>query len=423
MAERIDELLVGLGLETDERSFQQGMGAFADIRRAAMSTAGVITAAFSATSVANFASELAGANIEAERLDTTVGRITQLDDAFRMAGASGAEATAELSNMARLLDAFRFQPGGNDFALAQAVGLDPRGIADAEGVMEGYQRLIEQAQNLPAQQRRVALESLGFGEGTTALSIAGADQMQEWMAESARLADRTDEMVQQSIEFNQELQRLNIGIRGLTEAVTAELLPELTALIGTINDWLGEDGRIAETAEIINEGPEALGRRGAEWVRDKIGEWFESRDTPMTRAQGQHSPSVISANGDLFRSTPDRGADTWIPDIWPETLDVIRQMQIGPEDVGGSPAPAMPRDLNAETLEAIRQRQERGEFTPQDREYLREQMRQQFPERYQGNVTINIDGAQDPQAVASAVDMRLRQLTIRTADDYRSPVV
>ena len=423
MSENISDLLVGLSLDTDEQSFQQGMSAFNGIRSAALSAAGAIGLGFGATSFVDFTRGLAEANVEAQRLDTTVGTLTQLDDAFRMAGASGAEATAELGRMAQLLDAFRFQPGGSDFSLAQIVGLDPRGIADAENVMDAYQRLIQQTSQMDAQERRVALGSLGFGEGTEALAQAGPDRMQEWMAQSARLAGVTDEMVQQSIEFNRELSELNTGLRGLSQAIMMELVPTIRPLIETINNFLGEEDNRADIAELISKGPiQYLIDNGIFSDGGGVRDWFENRETPMTQ-DGQGAPSGTAEwSGDLFRGAPDRGADSWIPDIWPETLDAIREMQNGPEAIGG-PSEPMPRELDAGTLDAIRERQERGEFRASDMEYLREQMRQEFPEQYQGNVTFNINGATDPRETARIIDERMRQLSRRTADDYRTPLV
>lgn len=286
MAETIDSLLVSLGLDVDEQTFQRGQSAFMGIRSAAMAAAGALGLGFSATTMVRFAGNMHSASIEAERLGATVGQLTQLDDTFRQAGASTADATAELGRMAQLLDSFRFQPGGDDFSLANMVGLDPEGIANAESVMQGYQELIRQASALPRQQRRVALESLGFGQGAQALAQAGPERMAEWMAMSERMAGVTDEMVQQSIEFNRELGRLNIGIRGLTDAVMMELIPSLMMILEPLNAFLGEEGNREDIAELISKGPmrylwDRYGAGEGGWLRER----FEGRDTPMTRDQ------------------------------------------------------------------------------------------------------------------------------------------
>jgi len=464
VAETIDSLLVSLGLDVDEQTFQRGQSAFMGIRSAAMAAAGAIGLGFSATTMVRFAGNMHSASIEAERLGATVGQLTQLDDTFRQAGASTADATAELGRMAQLLDSFRFQPGGDDFSLANMVGLDPEGIANAESVMQGYQELIRQASSLPRQQRRVALESLGFGQGAQALAQAGPERMAEWMAMSERMAGVTDEMVQQSIEFNRELGRLNIGIRGLTDAVMMELIPSLLMILEPLNAFLGEEGNREDIAELISKGPmrylwDRYGAGEGGWLR----EWFEGRDTPMTRDLNQRSniDDLLDAirqqesggrhydeQGNLLRSPAGAlGAYQIMPGTardpgfgvsplasWDEETqrqfaqDYIESLLDYFDDDLAAALAAY--NAGAGRVEQLMERHgaDWASFLPEEtRNYIPGVMgrlnMQQMDRPQASNVTIHVTGTSDPLATARIVEQRVRQYVERTAEDYRTPLV
>jgi hypothetical protein len=470
MAERIDELLVGLGLDTDEQSFQQGMSAFNGIRSAALSAAGAIGVSFGAREVVEFASRLHSASVEAERLQTSVGYLTQLDDAFRQAGASGADATAELGNMARLLDEFRFNTGGAAFNLAAQVGLDPSSIADADNVMQAYETLIDRASSLGAQERRVALGSLGFGIGTEALSQQGPEFMREQMAASARLAGVTDEMVEQSVEFNRELGQLSIGIRGLTDAIMLNLQPTLLAILRPINDWLGTEGSQESLSELITSGPfRYLWENYGPGEGGALREWFENRDTPMTRDQRQRGDQDERSNidtlldaireqesggrhfdeqGNLLRSPAGAlGAYQIMPDTARDPgfgVDPLTSWdEESQREFAGDYISALLDHFNGNLDAALaaynagagRVQSLMEQHGPDWRDYLPSETRAYIPgvrnrmDPMEGgrpqasNVTFNINGATDPQEVARVVDQRLRNVSMRTAEDYRSSLV
>lgn len=488
MAENIDSLLVSLGLETDRQSFQQGMSMFNGLRGAAMSFVGVIGAGVGARALKGFASDLDTAGRSADRLGVSVGYMTQLGDAMAMAGGNGAAATAEIENMVRLLDEFRYNTGGDAFSLAAAAGLDPAGIADAENAADAYQRLLDRASSMNDQQRRVALGSLGFGQETNFLAQAGPEQVTQWMQTSQNLAERTDEMVDQAREFNQALGQLNIGIRGLSDAILVEMMPELTSFVDSINEWLGEEGRISKVTELVREGPQGIGERYGTQLRESIIDWasetWSNRDTSMRnnerlmQALGQVESGNRHRNEDgslvtnphtgargRYQIMPATGRDpgygvrplqddseeehrrfateylSALIDAFDGSIEkALAAYNWGPGNVMRAGdnwqdvAPAETRNyvpsvmshyegLNREALEAIQQRQESGNFTAEDREYLQQQMRNEFPERYQGNVTIHVTGSNDPEATARAVRRELTRQAEVTMNDFYNPVV
>lgn len=429
MAETIDELLVGLGLETDKRSFEQGMSAFGGLRTAALNLAGVLGVGLGANSLV---SGFANANDELGKFADNMGISAQFVDslgfALERSGGNAEDAMSSISNMTSLFDEFARGDTGR-FDAAAMFGFDARTILDAEDTADAFERLARATGDMDGNTRRRVLEALGFGsQAELTLLSGGEDALQSLMQRAQELAPVLEEDTEIAAEFRDSLTDLMQSLEGVSDVVSRQLLPDLI----DFSEWASEFlvNNKDDIASFINDGPVEFGRKYGEAARSRVAEWIDGLE--LRRGQGGGSaqaspapasrpPSVTSSNGDMFRGAPDQGIDTWIPDIWPETLDAIREMQQGPEDIGGDYSPG---GLDRETLEAIQRRQERGDFRPEDQQYLNQQMRNEFPERYQGSTVNhwNITGV-NAQEIGSEVDRRLRQHAERTADDFRSSLV
>ncbi|QTP55424.1 hypothetical protein HNO51_12475 [Billgrantia sulfidoxydans] len=381
-----------------------------------------------------------------------------IDSSVIMGAQDAADAVERLSMATAGMDTQRLRSMLSSLGMGSLFNLFDAGPETFQSLMQDAQRLRPVTQNMIQ-----TAQDFNSSLGKLSHSIGGvSDEISERiLPDLSEALDRFAETLADNREqfgegFEEALPYIKATAAGIGVLVAAEAgrkgLGMMGGAVGTGTTLVGAAGigglmsMWNWTAEDVNE---AFGIDLPDWLFTPIEDLVPDNlprpelrgpntgalNLPQLRRERQPSavelepefqlrqPSAVDAAwSDLMRSGIDRGADTWIPDLHPETLDTIQQMQRGgvPGGIGGD---ELQRGLNMDALDAIRERQERGTFTPEDREYLRQQMRESFPERYQGSQTnhFHINGATDPEAVAAAVDRRLSTHATQAARDWQEP--
>lgn len=422
MAENIEDLLVGLQLDTDKQSFQQGISAFGAVRSAAMGMAAVVGGVSLDSLTRGFADSRRELGDFADMMELTAQQVDGLEFAFRQVGGQASEARSLIETVTGLRDSL-IRGDGSDFNALAALGLDPRTIVDAEDSLGAIMNVMRDIQGLSEQRQRLILAELGAGSGEAfRLFQGGPSQLQGFMDFAAEMRPITEGQIDASREFTESVNEFSKAVSGLTDELSEAILPQMTSFVDRLTGLFTEEGRASEAAEARDMIGDMSRIISGEDAREGAGVLGQAADLIRVfsgiEREGGSSQLDLSGPAALMRALRNNGLTEEEMNATPSAGDLIPP----------SEAPAMPSrgELDGDAMERlnrIRQRQERGEFTPQDREYLREQMRQQFPERYQGSVTINIEGAGDPRAVAMEVDRRLTEHAGRASDAFRSSVV
>lgn len=480
MAERIQELMVELGLESDAKAFREAEGLFNSLRSSALQFGAALggglslqqlTFGFARTKdeMARFAAQ-AGVSIQL---------VDELGYAAQRSGGRARDAFSIIQQMNELMDGVTKGdiPGLDDAAFW---GMDPRAITEAQDVADLIERIADETARMGDDARRGALGALGLGSiAEHSLFTAGADVIQAYRQEARELSQITGEMVTVSQEFLDEMARMTRLMGRFTNEISTEILPNLTAASQQFRAFLMNNS--ADIITLMTQGPEGLGAKygdqAREWLSEHLGqmldgievrgaegpvslrdalqslpsmpqlrpedvEWLNQLSSILKARPAQMSALDFLVGGggiggddsspaprpapaarlpwsDLSRSGIDLGADTWIPDVHPETLDTIQQM-LRNEIPGGIGGDLTPEELyyQPSPTELIPQGN-RSEL----REGNRRQLEHHFPEQY-GQVppaVFNIYGITEPEAVAAAVDRRLSQHAITAARSFTWP--
>ncbi|GEK72942.1 MULTISPECIES: lytic transglycosylase domain-containing protein [Halomonas] len=487
MAERIDELLVGLGLDVQEESFNRGVGAFNSVRQAAISMGAVIGGSAVLGGVTKFAQELDKLGRTADRLNVGVSGMQQLGFTYESIGGNAQQAVSDIEALQGAIDDMAANPSGDSFAMLSAMGVDVNEVLEQRDAIGSLVNMLGQLEDASPQQRRIALESLGLSDTTVSLAREGDEFVQRQMAFAAKNAELTEEMTGQAREFVRELAELNETAGDLYRVIAQDMMGTLKPMLELLTRWAGEDGNFDLVSDLATGGPlKAVEGPVDQWLRENglgflardIGEFvpgLSGNDEPQASADGEAQPDVplmggfdinnlrnntalremiaqaerdIGAPAGLLRAqiaqessfnryaVSEAGA-RGLAQIMPETEASLE------DRFGRDLDPFDPRDAIMMQEEVMRENYQRfGNWDDAMRAYnagwdreawtnpeteayvpsIRSRMNQPQASNTTNHNTFNISG-NDPQAIAAAVDSRLRQHSERAAEDFRNGLV
>ena len=182
MAETIDSLLVELGLDTDKQAFNEAGQIFTGLRSKALlfgAAIGTIGAAAGGVT-ASFAAEVDRMGKFGEVYDATAQDINRLGFALEKSGGSAEDA---FSSIERLRDLQARWRQGEFPDAAAFFGIDPRVLQSTGDLLRDYERLAQAVQGMGVNQRRNALQALGFSDAEIKLFGDGIGTMRQYFKE------------------------------------------------------------------------------------------------------------------------------------------------------------------------------------------------------------------------------------------------
>lgn len=243
MAEQIDELFVKLGLESDEKEFEQANEQFAALRTKALqfgaAIGGIGAASFGL--VSNFADRTDELGQFADRMDVSVQFVNQLGFALESVGGSADDAIPSIQNMLSVLqDQDWGQLEGKIESLSAGIDFEELKAAatEADSLREAYVNISEQIQGLSGRKQQRVLEELGITGEQMNLIQLGPEEMRARFQRGSELAPVTDEMTQNARDFERAGAELEASIRGLADEISNELAPALTSSVEGIVKFL-----------------------------------------------------------------------------------------------------------------------------------------------------------------------------------------
>lgn len=294
MAEVIDELLVRLGLQTDKQQFQQAEAQFASLRRGAMAFAGTIGAGLGLDALTR---GVAGVNdqlgLTSQQLGVTARDIDSLGFALERSGGQAQDAVSLLGSATNAIDQLLMGniPG---FELASRWGLDPDSLQQSADGMQFLLRLSDQLEGRSAQEQRNILEAFGLGgTGTFNLLTGGRNDLEGLLQRAQELSPTIDSLIDNSREFNVMLADLAQAMRGITNELSNNILPDLTTAGAVLTNWL-VDNR-SGIVSIIEQGPAEFGAEYGAAVRARLASLIGGVE--IRRGQGGGTTTVGEALG------------------------------------------------------------------------------------------------------------------------------
>lgn len=290
MSEKIDSLLVELGLDTDAQSFRRAEGMFNNLRSAAIQFGAAVGGVAGMHQMTyGFARSNDVVGKFADNLGVSVELVDGLGHALQRSGGNATDAFSTVQSLTDLMAGIRM---GDTAALEEAArwGFDPNAVLEATSMADALERIADATAGMSPMARQNVLNALGLGSQAEMTLLAGGSQaLRDYMAEAEQLAPMTRRHVELAAELNDETLRLRRAFKGLTDEVSLRTLPRMIDFTQLMTRMVaGEEGESTEEFQRRYGGDEA-GSTGriANFIRMLIGS-----DDALPR--GRNTSSTIS---------------------------------------------------------------------------------------------------------------------------------
>jgi hypothetical protein len=240
MAETIQNFLVGIGYDYDEKGQNQIASGIDGLASKALMLGSVVAGAFGISALtADFANATDTLGKFSETFDMTANDVAGLGRAIQIEGGTFESMVSQLEAIERLR-AMRPDEIGGFFADAGIVGFDPSVILNAKNATEAYIALGDVMKRASQDRRLQIADVLGLDPASIRLLSRGTDGVRSLVEKMKAARPVTDEMTKSSAAFNDQLFMMKTNIGGVSDAVANELLPSLTESMGEFNEFMAE---------------------------------------------------------------------------------------------------------------------------------------------------------------------------------------
>ncbi len=285
MSFTIDELLVGLRLDIDKQSFNNASSSFAGVTQAARRMAGVLGVGLGMDKLTR---QFAGTNAELGRFsrnaNASVQYVSGLEHAFRQSGSGADEARASIGSVLDMWKEFQVGDMGR-FNAAAMLGFDTSSLLQAKSLEEVITNISTQTSKMSATQRRGVLEALGIGgQGAQTLFSQGPNALNSYLEQAKELAPVTRDMIDASIDFEHRMNELSLALKGITDQLSMEILPDLTDALGDATRFIRENNKLI--SEYLGKDQFEIGGDIGDRILDGISTW--ATDHGMSEQDAQN---------------------------------------------------------------------------------------------------------------------------------------
>lgn len=241
MSNVISSFLVGIGFDYDKKSAKQIEGGIDTIKSKALQLGAVVAGGFGLKSLtADFASSADMLGKFSQVFGVNANEIQAFGNALATEGGTLESFMNQIESIERARARIRVGDVGF-FAPAGKAGLDPNVIANANNATDAYLALADSFRSMNNQQRINAAEALGLDESSIRLLSQGRDAVEGLVSKYRNIQPLTGQMTDDAAEFNRQWVEASANIKGVANAISADLLPVINDITKQINGWFGEN--------------------------------------------------------------------------------------------------------------------------------------------------------------------------------------
>lgn len=271
----LEQFMIGLGLQVDKKSFDQGSAAFDGISKSALQLGATLAAKLGiekvVTDFKNAGSELENFN----RLNGTAAEnVQKLGYALQRQGGQAADAFGMLKNIQNLMAS---PITGNTGWMGEVArfGVDPRTVTGAKSTTDAILDLSDAFSQMNKVQQVQAGRALGLDDAQIRLLSSGRTAIEGQFKAASQYNLLTKEQTEDAQELNRALMDSEEVFKSMGRIIGGELTPAITEMVKNFNEFYVANkdlidsglkeffGGVAENIELVTAALLLMGGSGA----------------------------------------------------------------------------------------------------------------------------------------------------------------
>jgi hypothetical protein len=243
MAQVIENLLIGVGLQTDQKSFQNAEGSLDGLKSKALQVGAVLAGAFGADALTfGFAEKTDELGKFSDRWGLAANDVSAYDKALQEAGGSQGEFLSTVKGLAKAvsmldIEKAKFLPGMFQLGIGDQVSE----VLNAGNALDAFLVSADQLATLSGSGKEKFIDAMGFSQSDVLLLNQGRDAIVKAVEKFKTVAPVTKTMTDTAAKFNDEWLLLTSNAGGFSDRVAEPLTASIANIIVGMNDWISKN--------------------------------------------------------------------------------------------------------------------------------------------------------------------------------------
>lgn len=232
----LEQFLIGLGLQVDKKSFDNGSAAFDGIAKSALQLGGVLATKLGIQKVVGDFTNAGVALDNFNKLNgSSVENVQRLGYALKQQGGNAQDAFSMIKNIQNLMAS---PLTGNTGWMGEAArfGLDPRTITEASSTKDAILNVADAFEKMNQVQQVQAGKALGWDDAQIRLAQSGRDKIEELYKASDNFNKITEKQAKDAQRLSGTMIVLNESFSSAGNRIASHLVPAISDMVEGITD-------------------------------------------------------------------------------------------------------------------------------------------------------------------------------------------
>ena len=271
----LEQFLIGLGLQVDKKSFDNGSAAFDGIAKSALQLGGVLATKLGIQKVVGDFTNAGVALDNFNKLNgSSVENVQRLGYALKQQGGNAQDAFSMIKNIQNLMAS---PLTGNTGWMGEAArfGLDPRTITEAASTKDAILNVADAFEKMNQVQQVQAGKALGWDDAQIRLAQSGREEIEKTFAQADKYNLLTEKQTKDGQRLSAAMIDLDKVFESMGNTIAGELTPAFAEMIENFNQFYEDNkelidsglkeffGGVAENIELVTGALLLLGGSGA----------------------------------------------------------------------------------------------------------------------------------------------------------------
>jgi hypothetical protein len=256
MAQVIEELLIGIGLETDKKSFQGAENSLDGLASKALQIGAIVAGAFGVDALTfGFAERIDELGKFGERWNVAANDVAAYDKALGLAGGTQGEFLGTIRNLSKALTLAPFERAQLLGEMSKfGIGNQINEVLNAGSALDAFLVSADQLNSLQGKQKEKFIEAMGFGESEVRLLSQGRAEILKVVNQQKKMAPVTQKMTDTAAKFNDEYQNMNTNLSGFSDKIATPLTAAIAEIMVGMNGWADANREVVNSMLEIGGG-------------------------------------------------------------------------------------------------------------------------------------------------------------------------